>query len=243
MSVKSDTGIFYGAQQAALRGEYFAQRSLDTDQSMLFGHNTNLTVAGTVYHVQTEDRGPVHALIDTTVYCRGRVLHRRTGKYADLLPLDNEREQALKKRVDQQHRTVVEEMRSGALPLAPGPESVPVAVDAAKASPHTASPALAAELLNAKSWLTGRRATLEIAVRDKNNGSAIAKAQVVARIDGAATLSEFTAQTDDQGKARLEFDMPNFSSAEPALVIEAGKNGAKTRLRFQLRARPRVPSA
>jgi len=212
---------------------------------MLFGHNTNLTVAGTVYHVQTEDRGPLHALIDTTVYCRGRVLHRRTGKYADLLPLDGEREQALKKRVDQQHRTVVEEMRSGALPLAPGPgpENASEAPHSAKASPPATAPSIKAELLNAKSWLTGRHATLQIAVRDKNNGSAIAEARVVAKIEGASTISEFTAQTDSHGHVQLDFEMPNFSSAEPALVIEAGKDGAKTSLRFQLRARPRVPSA
>ena len=210
---------------------------------MLFGHNTNLTVAGTVYHVQTEDRGAVLALIDTTVYCRGRVLHRRTGKYADLLPLDGEREQTLKKRVDQQHRTVVEEMRSGALPLAPGAENPSAVLHSAKDSPLATSPAIKAELLNAKSWLTGRHATLQIAVRDKNNGSAITEARVVAKIEGAATIAEFTGNTDHQGQVRLEFDMPGLSSGEPVLVIEAEKDEAKAQLRFQLRARPRVPSA
>lgn len=211
---------------------------------MVFGHNTNLTVAGTVYHVQTEDRGAGHARIDTIVYCRGRVLHRRVGKYDDLLPLDAVREQTLRKRVDEQHRAVVEEMRSGALALPPGAESAPAPVDGAKTLSPAASPVLALELLNAKSWLTGKRATLQIAVRDKNNGTPVAAAQVAARIEGAATTSEFTAQTDPQGKAQLEFDMPAFSSStEPALVIEAGKDAAKARLRFQMRARPRVPSA
>jgi hypothetical protein len=214
------------------------------DRSMVFGHNTNLTVAGTVYHIQTEDRGAGHARIDTMVYCRGRVLHRRVGKYEDLLPLNAQREQALRKRVDDQHRTVVEEMRSGALPLGPSTENAPAAGDAAKTSSPAASAALAVELLNAKSWLTGKRATLQVAVRDKNGGTPVAGAHVAAKIEGAATTSEFTAQTDHQGQARIEFDMPAFSSsAEPALMIEAGKDAAKARLRFQLRARPRVPSA
>jgi hypothetical protein len=211
---------------------------------MVFGHNSNLTVAGTLYHVQTEDRGAGHARIDTMVYCRGRVLHRRVGKYDDLLPLDAEREQALRKRVDEQHRTVVEEIRSGALPLMPGAENAPAPVDGAKTSSPAASLALAVELLNAKSWLMGKHATLQIAVRDKNNGTPVAGAQVAAKIEGAATISEFTARTDQQGLAQMDFDMPAFSpSAEPALVIEAGKDAAKARLRFQLRARPRVPSA
>ncbi len=211
---------------------------------MVFGHNSNLTVAGTLYHVQTEDRGAGHARIDTMVYCRGRVLHRRVGKYDDLLPLDAEREQALRKRVDEQHRAVVEEMRSGTLPLLPGAENAPAPVDGAKTSSSPTSLALAVELLNAKSWLTGKHATLQIAVRDKNNGAAVAGAHVAAKLEGAETCSEFTSQTDRQGQAQMEFDMPTFSSsAEPALVIEVGKDAAKARLRFQLRARPRVPSA
>ena len=88
---------------------------------MLFGHNTDVKVGETVYHVQTEDRGTANALIDTTVYCRGRVLHRRTNNYFDLLPLDPGREESLKKRIAEQHRTVTEEIRSGALHLVPPP--------------------------------------------------------------------------------------------------------------------------
>ena len=64
---------------------------------MLFGHNTDVKVGESVYHVQTEDRGTANALIDTTVYCRGRVLHRRTNNYIDLLPLDPGREESAQK--------------------------------------------------------------------------------------------------------------------------------------------------
>jgi len=39
---------------------------------MLFGHNTNVNVGDTTYHVQTEDRGATNALIDTTVYFMAR---------------------------------------------------------------------------------------------------------------------------------------------------------------------------
>jgi len=85
---------------------------------MVFGHNTNIKLGGVTYHVQTEDRGVSHALIDTTVYFRGRVLHRRTNNYYDLLPLDKDSEQALQLRVEEQHRTVLEEMRDGTLQLA-----------------------------------------------------------------------------------------------------------------------------
>src|SRR5579863_8999538 len=116
---------------------------------MLFGHNTNVTVDGTVFHVQTEDRGVATAIIDTTVHCRGRVLHRRTSKYHDLLPLDADREQALKIRLDDQHHTIVEELRTGALHIAappmPAPRptsgSAPPPTDPGARNPATVQPA------------------------------------------------------------------------------------------------------
>ena len=198
---------------------------------MIFGHNTNVTVAGTLYHVQTEDHGVAHALIDTTVYCRGRVLHRRTNHYFDLLPLDANREVALKERLDKQHHGVLEEIRTGVLLLKPPP---------ATAAPGPS--ALALELVNAKSWLAGKRAKLQIAVRHKENGGGVAGAQVAAKIEGAATPGEFTTKTGNDGQARLEFNMPRLSSAEPTLIIEASAGEEKAHLRFQLRAKPRVPS-
>src|SRR5467141_2876157 len=119
---------------------------------MLFGHNSNVKAGGTTYHVQTEDRGATNALIDTTVYFRGRVLHRRTNNYFDLLPLNPEREQALKQRLDEQHRAVVEELRSGALHLAL-PREENGAASSAKPATVPAIGELSLELINAKTWL------------------------------------------------------------------------------------------
>jgi len=216
---------------------------------MLFGHNTDVKVGESVYHVQTEDRGTANALIDTTVYCRGRVLHRRTNNYIDLLPLDSGREDLLRKRIDDQHRTVTEDIRSGALLLVPPPPPVhedlgaKKSADSAAHSTASLAPPLALELINAKSWLAGKRANLQVAVRKKQNGEAIAGALVTARIDGAADVTEFSIETAADGQARLEFDMPRLSGADPALVIEASQADSKGHLKFQLKARPRVPTA
>src|SRR5437899_8051373 len=133
---------------------------------MLFGHNSNVKIGATVYHVQTEDRGTSHAVIDTMVYQAGRVLHRRANSYADLLPLDAAREEALKQRVNTQHQTVVDELRAGSLKFAQNTAPVAVAKPASdgKAKAAVASAAqvatnsLALELVNAKTWLSGKRA-------------------------------------------------------------------------------------
>jgi hypothetical protein len=201
---------------------------------MLFGHNTNVKVGEITYHVQTEDRGVTNALIDTTVYFHGRVLHRRTNNYFDLLPLIAKSEQALKQRLDDQHASVVDELRTGALHL-PLPQETK--------SPTAAVPkVLTLVLINLKTWLTGKRATLDVSVQNRESGEAVNHARIVARVEGAADSKEFKTETGIDGRAQLEFEMPRVSGAEPALVIEAMHGDAKGHLRFQLKARPKVPA-
>jgi len=219
-----------------------------TKSPMLFGHNTNVQVGETTYHVQTEDRGATNALIDTTVYFYGRVLHRRTNNYFDLLPLNSNSEQALKRRLDLQHSAVIEELRAGRL-LLPLPREAksPAGANASNAAPGLSNAALpkilTLVLINSKSWLAGKHATLDVSVQNRESGEALNHARVVARVEGAADSNEFKTETGIDGRALLEFDMPRISGAEPALVIEAFDGDAKGHLRFQLRARPKVPAA
>lgn len=209
---------------------------------MTFGHNSNVTVAGDTYHVQTEERGAAQALIDTTVYLRGRVLHRRTNSFSDLLPLNSDREQALKLRVDTQHRGVVDEIRSGKLKLGDGNDAKAAATPAAGGASAIAGAELHLELLNTKTWLTGKHALLQIAVNDQTN-KPVERATVMARVEGAASPAAFSAETNLLGRTKLEFEMPPLAGPEVALVVEASKGKARGHLRFQLRAKPRVPSA
>src|SRR5260370_31333770 len=79
---------------------------------MIFGHNSNVAAGGTTFHVQTEDRGTTNALIDTTVYFHGRVLHRRRHNSFHLLPLDPHRDQARNLRLEAQPRPRIAESRT-----------------------------------------------------------------------------------------------------------------------------------
>lgn len=214
---------------------------------MLFGHNSNVKVGETTYHVQTEDRGASHAVIDTMVYHSGRVLHRRANSYADLLPLDAAREEALKLRVSTQHQTVLNELRSGTLkfaqPAAPASAAKPSAGGDAKPVPSAgAADSLVLRLLNAKDWLAGKRATLQVLVFEKADGAVVPGARVVARIEGAAEPAQHSSATGLDGKAQLAFDMPRLAGGDCALVIEASNGKAHARLHFQLRAKPKVPA-
>jgi hypothetical protein len=216
---------------------------------MVFGHNSNLKIGTLMMHVQTEDRGVAHGLIDTTVYCHGRVLHRRTNNYFDLLPLDDDREQALKLRLDEQHRMVIEEIRSGALRLnvstvVASPvdaQERPAAAEVAK-PPATSPPQrLLLELINGKSWMSGKHARLQILVREES-GAPVSSAQVLVEIEGNENGQVHRAETSPQGLTLIEFDMPRISSPEATLLIRAEHRAGSGQLRFALRAKTRVPS-
>ena len=209
---------------------------------MVFGHNSNLKVGSITFHVQTEDRGEANALLDTTVYYRGRVLHRRTNNYFDLLPLNEDRQQALKLRLEEQHRTVMDEIRSGTLELPIPPEPAPLpAKPPAPPAQATQPAALSLELVNPKTWLSGKHASLHIRLKQPN-GRPVIRAQLQVKFDGADSHQIFSGQTNEQGEAHIEFELPRFTGVEPALVIRAENNGARGHLRFALRAKPRVPS-
>lgn len=226
---------------------------------MVFGHNTNVKIASTTLHVQTEDRGPSHALIDTTVYYQGRVLHRRTNNYFDLLPLDDDRLQALKLRLDGQHQTVLDDIQSGVLQLAipqlAAPVAAPKEVNAAPPASAEApaqvseSPAtipatprkLIIELTNPRSWLTGKRATLQLFVKEES-GNPVAGASIEVQFEGSAENPNYDATCGEDGRAQIEFDMPRMTSPEAAIAIRAEENNSHGQLRFALRAKPKVPS-
>lgn len=209
---------------------------------MQFGHNTNVKVGNTVYHVQTEDHGVGQALIETTVYQQGRLVHKRRVNYKDLLPLNAAKEVTLKQRLDKQHHDVMEEIKTGklklAIPAAKPPEGPPVV----KATASASEPKLTLRIQNPREWLNGGHASLKVRVTDELSNP-IAKARVVAKMEGAAEAVEVGGLTDADGTTSLEFDMPKFEVAEPFLVVDANWGPVAGRLRLQLKAKPpKVPA-
>lgn len=210
---------------------------------MQFGHNTNVKVGDTLYHVQTEDHGAAQALIETTVYQQGRLVHKRTMNYKDLLPLNAAKEATLKQRLDKQHHAVMDEIKTGklklAIPAAKAPEDSPIVKVRASAS----GPKLTLRIQNPKDWLKGGHASLKVRVTDEMSNP-IAKARVVAKMEGAADGVEVGGLTDADGTTSLEFDMPKFDVAEPFLIVDANWGPVAGRLRLQLKAKPpKVPAA
>ncbi len=80
---------------------------------MLTGYNTDAVFDGTPYHVQSEDRGADNPVLETLVYCGGRILHQERVSYAERLAAGAS-EDEIAAMLERQHRRFVRRARHGA---------------------------------------------------------------------------------------------------------------------------------
>lgn len=198
---------------------------------MSVGFNSDVSVGENVCHVQTENHGHPQCRIETLVYNRGRILHRRNSSYADFAASSDYSEGALSERVEDQHRSVIEELRSGAI-------QIPSASSSQKAAD---SRGIQLRLRNATSWLTGGFATLDIEVLQRDNNQPAHGANVEAYLSGDGKAH--SAKTGEDGLAQLRFPVAAAASHGAELVIRARSgDSAVDELRYVLRAKPRPKS-
>lgn len=215
---------------------------------MNFGFNTDIQVGDLVLHVQTEDRGKRNPVLDTTVYAGGRVLHRRKRSYAEHLGDPNFSDEVLRKWLEEQHRAVIEELRSGALVVAvpappPPPQSAPAPapVPALPAAHAPTQKDIQVQLTNPASWLKAGSATLIIEVHSRLLRQPVENVQIEVVFEGTQHPVMFMATTDLQGRAELSFPMPHLGSGGADLVIRASSPGGEDEIRYSLRAKNKLP--
>jgi len=81
---------------------------------VLTGYNTDIDHAGTVYHVQTEDKGRSNPFVESLVYASGEILYSRRTPYHDLVERGVE-PQAVAAIMERQHRSIVDAIGAGRL--------------------------------------------------------------------------------------------------------------------------------
>jgi hypothetical protein len=209
---------------------------------MNFGFNSNVSVGSASYHVQTEDRGPVHPYMDTVIYVGGRIVYKRSTNYKELVddPHAADQAQRVRELLSQQHREIIAHLEAGKLTFTtergapPQPRQVS----------HSGEK-LDVVLLNPKSWLKGRTVTLEVELRraDSVEKAVGASLETYLESDSNRTSAVRTA-TDTQGLATLRFQMPATVGDGVSLVIRASQGSMQGELRFRLkpRAQEKVPS-
>lgn len=81
---------------------------------VLTGYNTDIDHGGTVYHVQTEDKGRSNPYVESLVYASGEILYSRRTPYHDLVE-QGVAPQAVAAIMERQHRSIVETIGAGKL--------------------------------------------------------------------------------------------------------------------------------
>lgn len=200
---------------------------------MSSGFNTDVRVGERVFHVQTEDRGPSHPSIDTAVYQNGRVLHRRSSSYEQLVATDGFNPDGLRQRVESQHRAAIEDLRDGVLD----------AEIAAALEQAVRAAGIQVQLLNPGAWLSGGHVSLDIEILRRADGQPEPGAEVEAVIEGALHDSRHSGTCDERGRLKLQFPLPPLGKGDLALVIQARKETGKDEVRFTMRSRPKGPPA
>ena len=92
---------------------------------MVMGFNTRVEHNGVVYHIQTEARKD--SRIETVVYLGGAIIHSLKTSCRELLDSPAHSDETLRRRLEEQHRQVIERIRAGEIrpPAVPGVGSNP----------------------------------------------------------------------------------------------------------------------
>jgi hypothetical protein len=191
---------------------------------MIFGFNTDVAVAGTVYHVQTEMREHA-ALLESQIFIQGRCVGRRGSQ-----PPAGISEEELHELARSQHRQVVEAIRGGRMLGLVLPRQ-----ETAKKEPDAP---LAIEFLSSQ---RPSESDLRLCFRVLRGSSAARGAEVLAVWKSLATTLEGApeasgkgeASTDADGMVELRLDLGD-NSAE--LELKARLDGQETSRRFLLKS-------
>ena len=81
------------------------------------GFNSDITVRGQKFHIQTEDWGMQNPYLVSRIFCNGAVLKTIKTPYATVLKTGSvQSDQAIKHALHRQHSTIIDTLMTGAMP-------------------------------------------------------------------------------------------------------------------------------
>ncbi len=81
------------------------------------GFNSDITVRGQKFHIQTEDWGTQNPYLVSRIFCNGAVMKTIKTPYDTVLKLGSvHSEEAIKLALRRQHTTIIDTLMAGSLP-------------------------------------------------------------------------------------------------------------------------------
>jgi hypothetical protein len=215
---------------------------------VLTGYNTDIEHAGTIYHVQTEDKGQGNPFVESLVYASGEILYSRRTPYHDLIAqdLDPDTVAAI---MERQHRAIVDAIGAGRLeqllrrehqvaddddttvshpePVSPPPTPGEASLDQVILDYLEAQRGRAHLILRATSdhdFTYGETAAVSIVAVDSHGNSPQAGVEVSVLFKSTAEPRRLVlAQgvTDASGEFEASAELPAYNGGTSAVVISA----------------------
>lgn len=81
------------------------------------GFNSDITVRGQKYHVQTEDWGLQNPFLVSRIFCNGAVMKTIKIPHNQVLKMGSaQQEEAIKQALHRQHATIIDTLMAGGMP-------------------------------------------------------------------------------------------------------------------------------
>jgi len=225
---------------------------------VLTGYNTDIEYSGTVYHVQTEDKGQANPLVESLVYTSGEILYTRRTPYHDLIAEEVDKG-AVATLMERQHRTIVQAVEAGGVDRLTGTivvanedDTTITSKDARRPAPANDETSLDQVILD---YLEAQRERAHLILRagaehyfnyDRSADVTVTAEDSIARkpVSGVniSVLFKSTAeprrlvmaegQTDDAGNFSTEISLPPYAGGTSAVVIIAESNLGQSEMKY-----------
>ncbi len=213
---------------------------------MLTGYNTDIKFRGTVYHVQTEDKGSDNPVIETLLYVGGQILDSKRTNYTDLSG-DNYNPKNVEKLLEEQHRGMIRKIRAGFyekdratdtvsmnrsdIPSSSSNNEVEQAPDATNRTldeiildyleKESEKAKLELGLAEKVEFITGATVSFSVFARNSLARTPMKGVEITVKIISTVTPPEtvFSGETDDSGMVRINIVIPALKEGNAAIVI------------------------
>jgi hypothetical protein len=192
---------------------------------MIFGFNTDIKRADTVYHVQSEAREG-ELLLQTQVFVRGRCIGKRATSYAERAAEPDFTDQQKEHILRDQHKLMLNAIKDGQLESMFDRQETPETLAAIKE--------LDVQWLNADSVHDDHSLRMQLKVTDDGSGVEGARLTIrFARPDAAPFYTQVL--TDPAGGAEMKIDIDEAALPDSSILVQASYSGRTATRKFQLR--------
>lgn len=216
---------------------------------MITGFNTDVDYDGTVYHVQTEDKGLENPVVESLVYTGGEIVTSRSKSYQDLVSKSTWSEEAVLQRMEQQHQQLIREVRNGEFdPDGPKPFGYQLVSNRSLdevvldyLSSEIGLERIRIQVLEPPVLTEGAHPELRLTVIAEESERPVSGARVRVRLISSLERPRvlFEGNTGEDGLAEARFEIPELGGTPSAVVCQAEAGVANAEVKLLVR----VPGA